>query len=53
MMMYSNAGPVMVEPSGFVAIGSPDPGPPEPPILMLKLAELVPAEASHPLHTIV
>ena len=43
--MYSNAGPVMVEPSGYFAIGSV--------IVVLKFAVLVPAAKSHPLQTIV
>ena len=43
--MYSNAGPVMVVPSLFFAIGSV--------IVVLKLALLVPAAKSQPLQTIV
>src|SRR5439155_11225155 len=43
--MYSYAGPVIVEPSGFLAIGSV--------IVRLKFAVLVPADLSQPLHTIV
>src|SRR5439155_34463 len=43
--MYSNAGPAMVEPSGYFAIGSV--------IVVLKFAVLVPAAKSHPLQTIV
>src|SRR5438094_4868125 len=43
--MYSNAGPVMEEPSLFFAIGSV--------IVVLKPAVLVPAAKSQPLHTIV
>src|SRR6266550_1166840 len=43
--MYSNAGPVMEEPSLFFAIGSE--------IVVLLFAVLVPAAKSQPLHTIV
>src|SRR5437660_1396363 len=43
--MYSNAGPVIFEPSVFFAIGSV--------IVVLKPAVLVPAALSHPLQTIV
>jgi hypothetical protein len=43
--MYSNAGPVIDEPSAFLAIGKV--------IVVLKLAVLVPAALSHPLQTIV
>ncbi len=42
--MYSKAGPVIDEPSRFFATGSV--------IVVLKLALLVPAALSHPLHTI-
>src|SRR2546425_12870482 len=43
--MYSNAGPMIDEPSAFLAIGSV--------IVVLKFAVLVPADLSHPLQTIV
>src|SRR5262245_15555517 len=43
--MYSNEGPVMVDPSVFTAIGSV--------MVVLKLLELVPAALSHPLQTMV
>ena len=45
MTMYSYAGPVIDEPSGFLAMGRV--------IVVLKLAVLVPADLSHPLQTIV
>ena len=43
--MYSYAGPVIDEPSGFFAIGSV--------IVALKFAVLVPADLSQPLQTMV
>ena len=43
--MYSYAGPVIDEPSGFFAIGKV--------IVVSKSALSVPAEKSHPLQTIV
>ena len=50
--MYSYAGPLIVAPL-FVATGSDVCGPSLPPMRVLKFAPLVPADRSHPLHTIV